>query len=537
LAKLLAIDFDGEQFVVVCATVKSGSLTIHRALAWEEKQTLTAATAKALGQSLRDHLKAERISPAPVLACVPRDRLILKEISYPPVSADDEPAIVRFQVLRDLSSAPESSVIDYLAGPELGANGERRTLVVVLPKELLRAYQELCAGAGLRLAGLLPRPIATAVCLSQQMTNEAGGTPQAASAVAVLSLADRSGEFCVVKDRHLVLARTIAAPATGEETAIVGEIRRNLAVYAGQVAHAPVLALYVAEGGRHAAIAGRLKATLAIPVYRLDPFAGLGDPHLPGENRGAFAGAVGALYAQSLFRKLPIDFLKPKEPKPPRDPHKWQAVAAVAAILVLAMGTAIYGMTALAARDHDIRDLTIKESMLDGELQSMEKEDTNRAAVEDWINDRVIWLDELYDLTERFPNSNSAKLMNLTMNLTDDPLAHARTNPAKAKGPRSNGRISIDGITTVTPKELEDLLSHLRTEGHYGVEPLTLTRNRLGIEGQRLRSQFKTNMTVTNREPQKYQLFLSAEPPARRRDVQQNAGQDQGFGFPGGGPP
>jgi Tfp pilus assembly PilM family ATPase len=525
LAKFLAIDFDAEQFVVVSATVKSGSLDIHRALAWEEKQTLTAATAKALGQSLRDHLKAERIGPAPVLACVPRDRLILKEITYPPVSANDEPAIVRFQVLRDLTTAPEMSVMDYLPGPDLGANGERRTLVVVLPKELLTAYQELCNAAGLKLAGLVPRPFATSVCLSQQMKSEAAG-PQQAGAIAILSLADRSGEFCVVKDQHLVLARAVAAPATGEESAIVGEIRRNLAVYAGQVAHAPVQALYVAEGGKHAAIAGRLKATLAIPVYRLDPFAGLGDPNLPTESRGAFAGAVGALYAQSQFRKLPINFLDPKEPKPPRDPHKWQAVAAAVAVLVLAVGTAVYGYTTLAARDREIKELNVVKIGLDGQLQQMEKEDTNRAAIEEWIGDRVIWLDELYDLTERFPNSSSAKLTILTT----DPITRTRTTKTNHR----IGRITLEGITTEPPKEFESFLDHMRAEGHYDVALDNLKRNQLRLESRAFPREFKATLSLNKRDPKDFQVILSAEPPARRKDVQPNAGQDQGFGVPGG---
>jgi hypothetical protein len=359
------------------------------------------------------------------------------------------------------------------------------------------------------------------------MTNETRGSPKASSAVAVLSLADRWAEFCVVKDRHLVLARTAAAPATGEESAVVGEIRRNLAVYAGQAAHAPVQALYVAEGGRQARLADRLKTTLAIPVYRLDPFAGLGDPHLPAERRGAYAGAMGALYAQTQYRTLPIDFLHPKEPKPPRDPNKWRALAAACVALLLVAGTTIYGMLALGARDRELRDLTIDKVDLEGQLQQLEKEDANRAAVEDWMNNRIIWLDELYDLTERFPDPNMARLTKLSA----DPLTHT------AKEKQRIGRISLEGITTEAPKDLDDFLSHLKADGHYGVEPLTLGRNMLRLEQFRFRSQFKTSMAVAYRRPKEYQLTLSAEPPARKRDVQQNAGQDPGFGPQGGGRP
>jgi Tfp pilus assembly PilM family ATPase len=523
LAKFLALDFDSEQWTVVSASANSGRVHIHRALAWEEKQTLTLATAKALGQSLRDHLKAERIGAAPVLACVPRDRLILKEISYPPVPAADEPAVVRFQVLRDLTMAPEAAVIDYLPGPDPRVGAERRTMVVVIPKDLLAAYQEMCSAAGLKLAALLPRPFATAFCLTQQMGRENGSSASSAGAVAIMSLGDRWAEFCVVKDGHLVLARSMTTPAAGEESAVVGEIRRNLAVYAGQAATAPVQALYVAEGGRHATLADRLKTTLAIPVYRLDPFAGLADRELPTEGRGAFAGAMGAHYARTQFRKLPINFVHPKEAKPPRDPNKWRALAAACAVLVLAVGTTIYAMTSLAARDRELKELNIVKVGMEGQLQQMEKEDTNRVAVQEWMDNRIIWLDELYDLTERFPDGNVARLTKLSA----DPLTHT------AKDKQHIGRINLEGVTTETPKELENLLSHFRADGYYGVEPLTLNRNLLRIEPWRFRSQFKTSMSVAKREPKKYQLHLSAEPPPRKRDVPQNAGQDAAFGIGG----
>jgi hypothetical protein len=467
-------------------------------------------------------LKAERIGSTPVLACVPRERLILKEISYPPVPATDEPAVVRFQVLRDLTTAPEFSIIDYLPGPDPGSGGERRTLVVVLPKDQLAAYKEMCNTAGLTLAGLVPRPFATAVCLNQQLNDESGATNQVGSAVAVLSLADRWAEFCVVKDGHLVLARTVAAPATGEESAIVGEIRRNLAVYAGQAAHSAVQALYVAEGGRHTAISGRLKTTLAIPVYRLDPFAGLAGAHLPTEGRGAFAASMGALYAQAQFRTLPINFLDPKEPKPPRDPNKWRALAAACVVLLIAAGTTIYGMTTLAARDQKIKQLNAVKVGLEGQLQLMEKEDTHRVAVKEWLDRRIIWLDELYDLTERFPNQSAARLTRLSF----DPVTFSAKDNRIA-------RITLEGVTTEAPKDLESFQKHLMPDGHYAVDPLQLSRNMLQIE-RRFRQQFKTGMAVTNREPKDYQLILSAEPPARKKDLQQNAGQDLGIGALGG---
>jgi Tfp pilus assembly PilM family ATPase len=525
LAKFLSLDFDGDQFTVVSATTRSGRVRIQRALAWEEKQNLTLATSKALGQSLRDHLKAERIGPAPVLACVPRDRLILKELSYPPVPAADEPAIVRFQVLRDLTTSPENVVIDYLKSPERSATGEQRALVLVLPRELLAAYRELCAAAGLTLAALVPRPFATAICLGQQMSSESNGAYQPGSAVAVLSLADRWAEFCLVKDRELVLARTVAPPARGEESALVGEIRRNLAVYSGQGSHLPVQALYVAEGGRQAnTVADRLRTTLAIPVYRLDPFAGLADENLPRERRGAFAGAVGALHAQAQFSTLPINFLRPKEPKPARDPNKARAIAAVAAIVVLTLGTTAVGWSMLAARDRELTALNVVKLSLDGQLQQLQDDERRINAVEEWTKTRIIWLDELYDLAERFPEGNAARLVRLAA----DPLTRIGKDNHVA-------RISLQGIVTEDPKEWDSFLAHLSAEGHYGVNSEGLKANQLRLDRFRFPRQFDAKVTVERREPADYRLKLWAEPPLRKRDAELNA--DPAFGAAGGDPP
>jgi hypothetical protein len=523
LAKFLALDFDGDQFAVVSATIKAGRLQIQRALAWDEKQTLTPATAKALGHSLRDHLKAERVGPAPVLACVPRDRLILKEVSYPPVPASDEPAVIRFQVLRELTTNPATVVIDYLPDHNPSPLGERHALVIILPKELLAAYRELCAAAGLSLAGLVPRPFATAECLNQQMTSETNGSHLAGSAVAVLTLAERWAEFCLVKDRGLVLARTMAAPAAGQDAALIGEIRRNLAVYAGQAGHSPVQSLYVAEGGRQTAFADRLATTLAIPVYRLDPFGGLADSRLPTERRGLFAAAVGALQARAYFRTLPINFVRPKEPKPPRDPNRWKALVAAASILILVLGTAIGGYSMISDRDRELKALNLVKVGLDGQLQQLQEDERHILAVNEWTKERIIWLDELYDLTDRFPDPNSVRLIHLAA----DPLTHTAKDDHVA-------RITLEGIATDDPKELDSFLAHLRADGHYGVDPKVVGPNLLRVDRFRFSRQFKSALTVKNREPNEYQLILSAEPPVRKRDLQ-NAGQGAGFDAMGGG--
>jgi len=71
-------------------------------------------------------------------------------------------------------------------------------------------------------------------------------------------------------------ARGYLNPDVERVDTLLGEIKRNLAVYAGQAPQHPVRALYVAEAtGPTLGVGDRLRDTLAIPVYRFDPLAAI----------------------------------------------------------------------------------------------------------------------------------------------------------------------------------------------------------------------------------------------------------------------
>ena len=122
MARFLVLDWDHQQLNLVPASVRHGTVRIKKALALAEGQSPNPAEAEALGRLLRERLKAAGIPPAPVLACVGRDRVILKDVRHPPVPPAEEPAIVRFQVIKELTDAPEEVVIDYLPAGEVEAD-------------------------------------------------------------------------------------------------------------------------------------------------------------------------------------------------------------------------------------------------------------------------------------------------------------------------------------------------------------------------------------------------------------------------------
>src|SRR5215213_403736 len=105
------MDWDQNHIYVVAAEVRGTAVKVQRALSWQEDQPPNASNAEDVGRRLREKLDEARIGTAPLIACVGRDKLILKDIRFPTGPDVEEPAVVRFQTVKELTDAPEDVVI------------------------------------------------------------------------------------------------------------------------------------------------------------------------------------------------------------------------------------------------------------------------------------------------------------------------------------------------------------------------------------------------------------------------------------------
>ncbi len=323
MPRFLVIDWDQNQLHVVAGDAGGGKVKFERALVWREEKSPNPAEAEELGRVLRERLKSAGVAPAPVLACVGRDRVILKDVRFPAVGTGEEAGVVRFQVFKELTDAPEDVVIDYVTVSAPGA-AEQQALAVIVRREILTTYQNLCQSAGLKLAALTPRSFGVAASLRKSVAGVLAGE-DAENAVAVVVVGERWAEFSVLRGQKLLLARSLAVGST-----LAGEVRRNLAVYGGQAGRAPLQTLYLA--GASDELRERLGELVQIPIETFDPLAGAAGLDVPPAGRGAFAGAAGLLFARAEARGLPINFVQVRQPKPPRNPNSRRYLLAGAGI-------------------------------------------------------------------------------------------------------------------------------------------------------------------------------------------------------------
>jgi len=522
LKRFLALDWDHKQLHIVAATVSGGVVRIQKIAVFAEEQTPNPAEAEALGQRLRNHLKEAGIAPAPVLACVGRDRVILKEVRYPAVKPSEEPALVRFQAAKELTEPMDEVVLDYASTGSAVAGGEQRALALIVRRELLNAYQTLCQSAGLKLVALVPRPFALLACIHGIPGAQASTPEIAEQGLAVLGLTERWAELCVARGDTLLFARSLASGA-----ALPGEVRRNLAVYLGQWPQHPIRCLYVADAGvEHAALCQRLGELLQVPVQSFNPFTGTQGSVPAGTVGGSFAAAVGLLRMQAQRGPLPVNFVKPKEPRPPDNSNRKRLLVAggLAAGLLLAFGW--YGYSQLANKDREMALLQERKLSLEGELRLLQEDETRIQAINEWADSEIIWLDELYDLAERFPDVQKMRLVSLTA----EPLTRAAKGKNAAK---QVARLTLKGIINYDDQLVDQLIGRLARDGHYRVDPKQIKQN-TGVDRRNFRQEFTTRADVERRLPKQYTLRLPGDDGAGRllrNRVRRQRSQERDFGL------
>jgi Tfp pilus assembly PilM family ATPase len=455
LARFLALDWDQNQLHVVSANVRGNSVQVQKAVVWSENHTPNPAEAEELGHALRDRLKEAGIAPAPVLACVGRDRVIVKEVRFPHVPESEEPALVRFQAIKELTDNPDDVIIDYaIAGN--GNNGERKAAALVVRREVLATYQKLCQSAGLKLQALTPRLIGVSACVRQVIGKTVVTPPPepADAVIAVVVIGEKTAELCVMRDQTFLLARSMPAAAN-----LASDIRRNLAVHSGQMPQYPVKAVYLAGKGA-GELRERLSEVVEVPVHTFDPFAGSEARGLPTGNRGTFAGAVGLLHSQMSGRQ-PINFVSPRQPTPPKNPNVRYYRLALIGWVTLVLGLLGLGRLVHAMKNAEADRLEADRTKMTVQLSQTRESVKRLKSIDDW--DGPVWGDEFYELTARITDVNALRITSITA----EPMARSGTS-------RVAGRMTLKGklLDKRNPrKSLDDLIAAYRREGYYTPQP------------------------------------------------------------------
>ncbi|HVK12592.1 MAG TPA: pilus assembly protein PilM, partial [Gemmataceae bacterium] len=474
MSRFLAIDADAGSVHVVAGVSQRGTVRVERAVTFRLSAPLTPTNAADLGRELKEAFKAAGLAPAPVLAALGRDRVILKDVKIPRVPAHEEPAVVRFQASKDATEAAENVVLDYYTLDREEPDGQVRAVTVSVRKDVVAGVKAMAQAAGVKLAAITTRPPATLAALDRAIQSGDVTAPEGRrSSVAVVTRGEKWGELLIARDGQVVFARAISAGALTNETMLLGELRRNLAVYNGQTPQQPVEGLYVAEAAGPAGWAGRIRAGLTVPVQAFDPLAGLVHDTSP-DDRGHYAPLVGLLHLKAKG-PLPIDFVTVRQPAQPVDRKRQWKTLAIGLAVLLVFGGLGFGYLKLQAKNREMVAAVNRKKAVEEELVALELDRKRMATFQEWDDGRINWLDEFYDITAQFPDKGGTR------------LEYFKGDPRKPeKGAKSKlvGQMKLK-ITTETPKAFTEFQAGLRVDKHYqDIVPTPRGATRGGVCGR-----------------------------------------------------
>lgn len=450
MARILALDWDQHEARYVLATTAGEEVTVNRAASIplvdvaEGGQEARPDLAGSLGAALAD----VKVGRPVTLVGVERASIELLHLTLPPAKDSELPELVANQAMRESQSITEESTIDFVP-MNRDQKAPRTVTAVALSAEELDRIKRTCAAVGLKPNRLLLRPFASFSLFLER------AKPQEQAYLLVNRMVDEA-DLTLVCEEQVILSRTVRLPVTADQSQVAVrlliEINRTLMTAPQvQLGGDTVERVYILGGAdEHQGLVDRVRAELSLPVEVFDPFESLSVPsELVPDQRGRFSALLGMVLDEARDSHA-ADFLNPRQPPKPPDRRRLAAIVA-AAVVVLVLAGIYHAWSELAATEQSIRPVKLKAQLIN-EIDTSAKTDEQVKllnAIQAWDARNVVWLEELRDLSQRFPSARDAIVLRMSM----------------ATGRSGGGEIDLQGLVR-DPKIVVQLEAGVRDEYH-----------------------------------------------------------------------
>ncbi len=492
---VLALDWDPREIRYALGMRKGRNLRVLALGALAPPSATDEAdpgTGPSAAAQLNDLLARHRANRPSVLVVLPRASVELQYLTVPPTTDDELPELVANLIVQQSPTLSDQALVDFVPGPcEPGM--PRPVLAAALSDERRQQILAQFTEAGLTLDKIVLRSLA-GVSLLQRLIPELDQTSL------LIYRVGRELELAIVSPGHIGFSRTVRLPdaISAEDAAdrLITEARRTvLAAPRDQIDDGGVRQVFM-FGSRedYESLAADLGNALSLPVEVLDPLGAIELPE-PISRPAAYAPLLGALLDEAAGVHA-LDLLHPRRSPPAW--MRWRLPAAIAAALAVAavmITLYVWGTVAEANAENDRLAARLRE--LNETARKAVSQRKRIEAVAAWKNRDVNWLDELRDLSERFPGPRDAVVLRMSM------------RPASGAG----GLIDVQGLVR-DPKIVVNMERQVRdsfrTVRSRRVQQRTADNDYTWL--------YETSVSVAPRRPDQYPLPVagspSSEPPS-----------------------
>jgi Tfp pilus assembly PilM family ATPase len=408
MARLIALEWDAREARIVVARRRGSDAVIEHAFAVDLGPRDAGQTPADVnvGERVAAALAARHIGRGETLVAVGRASIELRLLSMPPSPPEELADLVRFQAMRQFSALGDDWPLDYVPLDTPGETGQR-VLAAAISPEMVQQLRDTCQAGQLTPRRLVLRPFAAASLLRRHDTD--------GRCRLMVDLLTDEADLTVSVDGQVVFMRTVRLPVhDGDELnrALLAEIRRTMVAAQNQLGGRRVERIVIFGDSRnHEALKAQIVRDLELDAESFDPFTGLECESEFKSNRpdrpGRYAPLVGMLIDEAAGVPHAIDFLHPrKRPAPPDMRRRYALIGGAVAAAVLAI-VGLFWLQ-LAALDGQIRNLQAQKSQVDKTVKAAEKRLADIREFDKWESGDVVWLDELYYLSEKMPPPEEA---------------------------------------------------------------------------------------------------------------------------------
>ncbi|MFN9750887.1 MAG: hypothetical protein ACK57U_05815 [Planctomycetota bacterium] len=372
------------------------------------------------------------------------------EATLPPASDAELAELVINEAHKHLANADEAR-LDYLE-VERAPDQTRRLSIFALPQPAFAKQQAAIKQQGWTLSSLPIRHVAAASLLRKQV--DLSSQPRSI----LVNLNRNDIELLIFEFERIILVRTISFAADNDPVALAErlaiEIQRSLMVTAKAEAEqtaTPDQIYIFGQESEQRPLADRLTANLQLATTILNPIeAFVAFPKdLPSELHH-FTGLLGSLIEEPADRTIDLLNSKCGRPKSPWLRRGLFYGGAAAAALV---GTDWWAFDQVSQMQDSNADLNRQLTKLEKQLEQLEDKTAVVEQISAWRVDDINWLDELRELSDRFPERSLVQVKSMTLS----------SSPANPGVIAMNLQAKNESVITQMEQTIRDEFHQVRT--------------------------------------------------------------------------
>ncbi len=449
--KLLAVDWDSRNLRLVLVRPRSEGLEVVKAVSIPVPADVKMDDPEVMGAFLREGMHRARLAAKSAVMSIPRDQVVLNTLNLPPTPAEEMPALVQFQIVKELPFAVDQATVDFAVGSGFDPREPCGVLVAAVRNEQLAFYKQVAHEAGLSLERIGLRPYANLRAVTARATDLEDKT------LLLIEIGPQLTEIDIIKNGALVFSRaaSVALPEYGGKTprryedsrvssleiadrepeevdrravnALMVEIVRSFEAHRATDAGITIDRIVVCGAvGLEAHLGQILAARFAAQAELYSPERAFDlTPQRARELRG-FSAALGMAMTSGQKGLTVFDFLHPKRPVSKRQVRLRKVPIAVATLLVFIGAAATSYVKLVLPMQEKIKIMEDRIEPKRKQAQVVRDFKAQVEALESWRDSEQYWPEVLITLTENFPPEEEATVTRVDFESRSRPRSTVR---------------------------------------------------------------------------------------------------------------